>query len=135
MPAASSPHSASSSRIAMLDEPVGQAEVQHRRLQPGRGQRLAHALPAPPIRQPSSDRDDGVVAAPAPHQRDIERLDEAHVGHRGVELRRPPGAGYSSVPKARMAMREPALAARRLAPRTGGVSPFGTSDAGAAPRG
>ena len=53
-------------------------------------------------------RDDRIVAVrDLGHQVDVQRLDEAHVDHRRVDALGSGEGGWSSVPKARIAMRWP----------------------------
>ena len=74
-------------RVAVLDELVGQPELQHRDLHARRGQALQHRAAGAAHHAAFLDGDQGLVAArQLQHQGLVQRLDEAHVGHRAVQL-------------------------------------------------
>ena len=104
---ASSPHAASSSRrIAVIDECVGQPEMQHRHRDAGGREALGDRAAGAARDDVFLDRDERVVRARELRARArVERLHEAHVGDGRVELVGGGERGRSTAPNARIAMR------------------------------
>ena len=77
-------------RVAVIEEPVGQPEMQHGNRDAGRGQRFGDAAAGAAHHDVFLDRDERRVVLGEPqHELDVERLHEAHVDDGRVErLRR-----------------------------------------------
>src|SRR5690242_21899971 len=70
----------------MLDEAVGNTQLQNRYEQPFRGQELAYCRACTPDGRVFLDRDDGPMALrQGDHEVLVHRFDEPHVDERGVE--------------------------------------------------
>ena len=74
-------------RVAVIDERIGQSELQQRDDDAGGGERFGDRAAGAAGDDVLLDRDQRIVLArELAHELGVERLDEAHVGDRGVEL-------------------------------------------------
>ncbi len=68
--------------VAMLDEHIRQAQLQHRQAQPQGIQALTHRTAGPAHDRAFFERDQGIMAAgQLGHQAGVQRLGKTHIGH------------------------------------------------------
>ncbi len=101
---------------AVIDEPIRQAEVQHRRHESAGGHELVYRAAGATGHHLSSTVTRASWLRQLHQQRLIQRLDEAHVDHRGIERSPAASAAGTIAPKARIASSCPAGAARPCRP-------------------